>query len=603
MIQLNNITLNFGSRVLFEDMSLTLHEKQKVGLIGANGSGKSTLFALLLKQIETTLGDCFLPKEMRIAHVAQETSALAMSALDFTLQGDKTIYQLRQQMQKAERDEDYEHLATLHVQSSEIGAYDAEARAAQLLDGLGFSQEQQKSSVASFSGGWRVRLNLAQALMCPSDFLLLDEPTNHLDLNAIVWLEKWLQKYSGTLFVISHDREFLDRVTDHTAHLYHRNIKLYAGNYSSFEIQYQNQLALQQATYEKQQKEIKHMTSFVERFRYKASKAKQAQSRLKMLAKLEHVAAVQATSEFHFEFPDPGKLPSPILRANDISLGYGDDLIIKDVNLLLAPGDRIGLLGRNGAGKSTLIKGLLKQLECKSGGITYGHNLKIGYFAQHQIDTLDSTQSPLEHLQYIAKDTTTQQCRNYLGGFGFRGDMALTKINTFSGGEKSRLALALIVWQSPHLLLLDEPTNHLDLDMRNALTLALQSFQGAMVLVSHDRNLLDCTTERFMVVENQRLEDFDGDMRDYEAYLMKNAKVPVQQAKAVSSPPTIKRDAKTLARLEKKIVSFEEKIKGLNEQLADPALYEEHNEVKREALYKELEVVQSQLDEAEKNYY
>jgi len=599
MIQLRELSLRFGNRLLFEDVSLSIHDRQKVALVGNNGSGKSSLFAMLLGRLESTGGELLLPKDMRLAHVAQETPALEISALDYVLQGDKKIYAIKHGIDEALLHEDYEKLADLHVQFAEVDGYSADAKAAQLLDGLGFSQAEHTATVASFSGGWRVRLNLAQALMAPSDCLLLDEPTNHLDINAIIWLEKWLQQYPGTILLISHDRAFLDNVVDHTALIKHQTIKIYTGNYSRFEKTYNQQLALQEAAFAKQQHKIKHMMKFVDKFKAKASKAKQAQSRLKHIDRMELIAAVQAESEFNFEFSDPGRMPNPILSVRDLSLGYGDTIVLEKVNLQLNPGERIGLLGVNGAGKSTFIKGLIGELSPLSGERAPGNKLKIGYFAQHQIDYLRADESPLEHLQSIDNKATVQACRNYLGGFAFTGDMAVNPITKFSGGEKSRLALALIIWQKPHLLLLDEPTNHLDMDMRNALAYALQSFQGAMVLVSHDRSLLENTTDRLFIVSHHTLSEFDGDLDDYRKIVLNQVskKPGEKKAKAVSQ-----HDNKKAEQLEKKVIKLAGQLKELEEKLANPTLYEPEQAKNLEKLQNQQEKLKQQLTEAEEQW-
>ena len=520
MITLKNITVRRGAHVLLENINWTIFAGQRIGLIGSNGSGKTTLFSILLGQFQADGGDIDLPRQLRLAHVAQETPALAISALDFVLDGDVELRQLEVQLRQAEQDDDGMLIATLYEQMGAIDAYTAPARAGVLLSGLGFSIEEQQKPVSAFSGGWRVRLNLAKALMTRSDMLLLDEPTNHLDLDAILWLEQWLMKYQGTLLMISHDRDFLDKIVDHIAKITHQSLKVYAGNYSSFESQRAAELLLQQAAYDKQQKKITHMRSFVDRFRYKASKARQAQSRLKAIERLELVSAVQSESEFEFEFYEPGAIPNPLISLNHVDAGYGDTCILRNLNFSITPKDRIGILGPNGAGKSTLIKILAGEMAPLGGECVVASGLKIGYFAQHQIDQLDLPESPLTHLRRIANRTPELELRKFLGSFSFSGTRVLEPVSNFSGGEKTRLALALLVWQKPNLLLLDEPTNHLDLEMRNALSLALTEYAGAMILISHDRFLVRNTTDTLMLVADGKLQDFDGDLNDYQKWLL-----------------------------------------------------------------------------------
>ncbi|MFU8797855.1 MAG: ABC-F family ATP-binding cassette domain-containing protein, partial [Gammaproteobacteria bacterium] len=471
MITLRNLSLQRGQRLLLDHAHLTLFARQKIGFIGINGSGKSTLFALLQRQITSETGDLHMPSHLRIAHLAQETPALQQSALDYVLDGDSTLRKLETALA---RETDGEKIAHLHAEFAEIDGYTANARAAQLLNGLGFSTVEQQTSVADFSGGWRMRLNLAQALLSPSDLLLLDEPTNHLDLDAIIWLEEWLKNYPGTLIIISHDRDFLDNVTDHIVHLEQKQLKLYTGNYSAFEQQRAAQLALQQSMHEKQEKKRAHIMSYVNRFKAKASKARQAQSRLKLLEKMDVIEAAHVDSEFEFEFREASDFPNPLINLSHTAICYGDHTILNPFHLSLAPGDRIGLLGPNGAGKSSLIKLLAGELIPAAGTRDVHKHLRIGYFAQHQVDYLKLDKSPIQHLQKIDPRIPEQAFRNFLGGFDFKGDRVYEPIAPFSGGEKARLALALIAWQRPHLLLLDEPTNHLDLEMRQALTTALQ---------------------------------------------------------------------------------------------------------------------------------
>ncbi|HWX13143.1 MAG TPA: ATP-binding cassette domain-containing protein, partial [Trinickia sp.] len=540
MIRFNQFSLARGVKPLFDATTFTLNPGEKAGLVGANGAGKSTLFAVLRGELHSDAGDFSLPPSWRVAHVAQETPAAERTALEYTLDGDAALRDIEARMAAAEAAHDGEALAHEHAAFADADGYTAPARAEALLLGLGFTLAQTREPVASFSGGWRMRLNLAQALMCRSDLLLLDEPTNHLDLDAIVWLEDWLHRYAGTLIVISHDREFLDSVCNVTLHLEHRQIKRYGGNYSQFEILRAQQLALQQSAYEKQQKTVAHLQSFIDRFKAKATKARQAQSRMKALEKMELIAPAHAASPFTFEFRAPDAAPNPMLVMEEVRCGYraGDGIeipILDGVSLSVQNGQRIGLLGANGQGKSTLVKTLAGTLAPIAGSMRQGRGLAIGYFAQHQLETLRPDDSPLAHLARIAPDAREQELRDYLGGFNFSGDMASAPIAPFSGGEKARLALALIIWQKPNLLLLDEPTNHLDLETRHALTMALAQFEGTLILVSHDRHLLRASTDQFMLVANHRLQPFDGDLDDYRDWLLQHAAQARAAAKAASA--------------------------------------------------------------------
>jgi ATP-binding cassette subfamily F protein 3 len=542
LIRLQSLTLIRGIKPLLESADLTLNPGEKVGLIGANGSGKSSLFAMLRGELHPDGGDLDFPARWRIAHVAQETPALDRSALDYAIDGDTTLRRLEAELADAETAHDGHRIGELHAAMQDADAYTVRARGEQLLTGLGFSQAQMDQPVASFSGGWRMRLNLAQALMCPSDLLLLDEPTNHLDLDAIIWLEDWLKRYPGTLVIISHDRDFLDGVVNVIAHIDERKLKRYGGNYSAFEKQRAINLALGQAAFAKQSRERAHLQSFIDRFKAKASKAKQAQSRMKMLAKMEELAPIHAAAAFSFEFREPERAPNPLLILEDIDAGYRVDgqerSILAGINLNLQADQRIGLLGVNGAGKSTLIKTLVGDLPPLAGHVTQGKGLAIGYFAQHQVEMLRHDQSPMWHLAQVAPRVREQELRNFLGGFNFSGEMASACIAPFSGGEKARLALALIVWQRPNLLLLDEPTNHLDLETREALTVALAQFEGTLVLVSHDRHLLRATTEEFLIVADGGLKPFDGDLDDYRDWLFetKLGKGKAKTAKTEAAP-------------------------------------------------------------------
>ena len=605
MILLRDLAFGRGVRRLVDGASLQLHPGWKIGLIGANGSGKSSFLALLRGELQVEQGDLEMPPSWVMAHVAQETPALPDAALEFTLGGDAELCaieaelgQLEAPHQQAELQGEQQgtRIAVLHGRLSEIGGYAARARAAALLHGLGFSDADFVRPVADFSGGWRVRLNLARALMCRSDLLLLDEPTNHLDLDAVLWLEDWLQGYPGTLLMISHDRDFLDAVVDHTLHLDQQRLMLYSGGYSDFERQRAAQLALQQAMFEKQQRARTHLESYIERFRAKATKARQAQSRIKALARMEEVAAAHVDTPFTFRFRDAGQAPDPLLVLDRASCGYGARSVVGDVQLTLRPGQRLALLGRNGAGKSTLVKLLAGELAPLSGTRVAARDLKIGYFAQHQLEQLRVDESPLWHMQHAAPQVREQELRSYLGGFDFRGDMALTPCGQFSGGEKSRLALALLIWQQPNLLLLDEPTNHLDLEMREALNLALQEYDGCVVLVSHDRHLLASTAEELWLVADGRVQPFEGDLDDYARWLAAQrvqerqaaaAQVPVAPVAAGQVAPSGKelraaqqaRQAqlrnwqKECDKLDKQLAAWQQEFALLEQRLADPMLY------------------------------
>ncbi|MGB5102413.1 MAG: ATP-binding cassette domain-containing protein, partial [Steroidobacteraceae bacterium] len=519
LILFRQLTLARGARRLIEDASLQIHPGWRVGLVGANGSGKTSLFALLRGELHAEAGDCDMPRQWRIASVAQETPALDRPAVDYVLDGDDELREVEQSLRSAEEAHDGHALAEAHARLEAIDGYAARARAASMLAGLGFAATDHDRPVAAFSGGWRMRLNLGRALLSRADLLLLDEPTNHLDLDAVIWLERWLANYRGTMLLVSHDRDFLDACVTHVAHIEAGRLNLYSGNYSAFEVQRAARLAVQQSLYEKQQREIAHMTQFVARFRAKASKARQAQSRLKALDRLERIAAAHVDAPFDFEFPAPARSPDPLLTLEDAALGYAGRPILDGVQLSLRPGARLGLLGANGAGKSTLVKAIAGELEPLAGRRLEGHGLTIGYFAQHQLEQLRPDASPLAHLLPDEPRTRELELRSYLGSFDFRGGMADAPVGAFSGGEKSRLALALIVRRRPNLLLLDEPTNHLDLEMRHALMRALAGYEGSLVLVSHDRALLRTVCDGFLLVADGRAAEFDGDVDDYLRWL------------------------------------------------------------------------------------
>ncbi|PKO93053.1 MAG: ABC transporter ATP-binding protein [Betaproteobacteria bacterium HGW-Betaproteobacteria-1] len=591
MLQFKNLTLARGVKVLVRGASFQLHPGHKVGLTGANGAGKSSLFAMLLGELQHESGELEMPPDWVMAHVAQETPALADAAIEFVLDGDRELRSVEQALQEAERNHDGERLGELHARFGDIGGYTARSRAAALLHGLCFSDADMLRPVSDFSGGWRVRLNLARALMCRSDLLLLDEPTNHLDLDAVIWLENWLKDYRGTLLMISHDRDFLDAVVNHIAHIEQQQLTLYRGGYSDFERQRAEKLAQQQSLYERQQREMAHLHSYIDRFRAKATKARQAQSRIKALERMELISAAHVDSPFNFTFRKPQAAPDPLLVLDDVDTGYLDQAVLKQIKLTIRPGERIGLLGRNGAGKSTLIKLLASELRPLSGKRIEGKDLAIGYFAQHQLEQLRPDESPLQHMLRLDPQTREQEHRNYLGGFDFRGDMATTPCGGFSGGEKSRLALALLIWQQPNLLLLDEPTNHLDLEMRHALTMALQDYEGGMVLVSHDRALLRATCDRFILVADGKAEVFDGDIDDYRDWLASQESAQKQAEKVVEEKSANRNDrahnkAERQARLAERrpLIKESEKLEAdmalwqkeksqIDERLSDPVLY------------------------------
>ena len=532
MIKLSNVSLLRGRKMLLEDASAQVFPGHKVALIGSNGCGKSTLFALLRGELSVDAGDCSVPNDWRIVSVAQETPASHRTAIEYVIDGDQHLRALQAQLNDAEAAEDGVLIGQLHGQLEQSGAYDVESRAATILSGLGFTNGQLNAPVTDFSGGWRMRLNLAQALLCPSDLLLLDEPTNHLDLDAVIWLEKWLQRYTGTLLLISHDKAFIDNTVAQIISVEQQKLIAYTGNYSSYETQRAERIRLQNLEFEKQQQKVAHLNSFITRFKAKASKAKQAQSRIKQLEKMEMLLPAHMASPFSFEFATPTALPNPLVQMEKIQLGYAERIVLEQVKLNLVPGSRIGLLGRNGQGKSTLIKLLAGVHAPKQGIFNAAKGLKIGYFAQHQLETLDANATPLLHLQRLDEKATEQQLRDYLGGFGFNGDEALAPVAPMSGGEKARLVLALIVYQKPNLLLLDEPTNHLDLEMRHALNIALQGFEGAIVLVSHDRFLLSSVCEDFYLVDSGSVEPFKGDLDDYRDWILKQQ--AAEKAKANS---------------------------------------------------------------------
>ncbi|WP_220768680.1 ABC transporter ATP-binding protein [Shewanella sp. MBTL60-007] len=615
MITITQAQLIRGSKTLLDETSLTVYPGHKVGLVGANGSGKSSLLALIMGKISLDKGEFSLPSGWQIATVAQETPALEVAAIEYVIDGDTEYRQLESELHAAQEADDGHKIALLHGKIDAIGGYAIHSRAASLLAGLGFSEQEQGNPVKSFSGGWRMRLNLAQALLCRSDLLLLDEPTNHLDLDTMYWLEGWIKAYQGTLILISHDRDFIDGIVDEIVHVENTKLNYYKGNYTSFERIRAERMAQQQVAFERQQKERAHMQSFVDRFRYKASKAKQAQSRLKALERMTELLPSQADSPFHMAFREPEALPNPLVTMEQVSIGYGETEILKKVHLNLVPGARIGLLGRNGAGKSTLVKLLSGELSPMKGKYETNPGLNIGYFAQHQLEFLSLDDSPLQHLVRLAPNAKEQELRNFLGGYGFNGDMALAPVRPFSGGEKARLVLALLVWQRPNLLLLDEPTNHLDLEMRHALTMALQTFEGAMIIVSHDRHLLRLSCSDYYLVDQGEVKSFDGDLDDYHQWLLDAAKAAGKSEEAeLAKPVQDKKLQKRLeaelrqklsplkkvqTKLEKEQQKANERLKELEEMLADTSLYDADNKAKLTQVLAERTSLTQGLEESE----
>ena len=599
---------------------MQLHPGHKVGLTGANGAGKSSLFALLRGEMQLESGDLEMPTTWVIAHVAQETPALSISAIEFVLDGDSELRNIETALATAEANHQGELIAELHHRLLDIEGYSAKARAAELLSGLGFSQANLQQAVSTFSGGWRVRLNLARALMCRSDLLLLDEPTNHLDLDAVIWLEGWLQNYRGTLVLISHDRDFLDAIVNHIAHIEQQTLTLYRGGYSDFERQRAEKLALQQAMFEKQQRKVTHLQSYIDRFRVQATKARQAQSRIKALERMEMISAAHIDSQFNFEFRSLIAAPDPLLVLDNMQVGYNNTPLIKDIAIAIRPGERIGLLGRNGAGKTTLIKLLANELKPLNGKRVEGKDLNVGYFAQHQLEQLRPDESPLQHMLKLDPLTREQEHMNFLGGFDFKGEMARSPCANFSGGEKSRLALALLIWTRPNLLLLDEPTNHLDLEMRHALTLALQDYEGGVILVSHDRALLRATCDEFILVADGKAEAFDGDLEDYSLWLTaqrlkdkQSAQMEVpdrlnkndralnkaeKQARILERRPLIKE----LELLELNIDRWQGEKKTCDERLNDAELYASNDKTELQQLLKKQAELASQIEVGEERW-
>jgi len=637
MISLNNARLMRGEHTLLDSASITIHKGQKTGVIGRNGSGKSSLFACLTGQIALDAGDLFIPDGLRCAWMKQETAGARRSALDYVIDGDERYRQIEDQLARAEDNNDGHAIANLHNELDKIDGYDVQVRAEQLLSGLGFAIDSFQQPVSAFSGGWRVRLNLAAALMAPSDLLLLDEPTNHLDLEATIWLEQWLNRYQGTLLLISHDRSFLDKVIDHVVSFEQNNLFMYKGNFTAYEIQRAERLAQLQAAAEKQMRRKAEIEDFVRRFRAKASKAKQAQSRLKELSRMEAIAPAHIDSPFRFEFLTPEKTASDLLNFKKVSIGF-DQPLVQGINLKLHDTTRIGLLGFNGAGKSTLLKTLAEQLPVLEGEVVASKHLRVGYFAQHQVDVIDMKASPTTLIQRADPGAREQEIRNFLGGFDFRGDRVSEPIVNFSGGEKARLALALIVWQKPNVLLLDEPTNHLDLEMRHALTVALQGFEGALVLVSHDRHLMNNTVDEFFTVHQGRVTPFAGDLDDYARWMQEQGKGATADfqpgtkkstdttssttgksaARQPAPPPVVdKKEARKQAAiqreqlaplrrevrtLEKTMEKLSAELSVLEDRLGDASLYEDSRRDELTELLRQQGYCKAELSQAEENW-
>lgn len=617
MIKLQDLSLHRGIKPLLQNTSLEIFDQQKVAIIGNNGCGKSSLFALLLGQISADAGHCSVAKHYRTVAIAQHITDNERNAIDYVIDGDLELRDAQKQLREAEQQDRGEDIARWHDTLAQLGAYDVNARASTILSGLGFNKDNMNHPVKSFSGGWQMRLNLARALLCPSDLLLLDEPTNHLDLDAVIWLQDYLQNYRGTLLLISHDQAFIDSCVSTIISFENLSLVTYTGNYSSFQKQQSQRYLLEQKQHEKQQQKRQHLESFISRFKAKASKAKQAQSRIKQLEKMQEVALSQQQSAFSFSFKIPEKLPNPLIDMQNVKLAYGDKVILSKVHLNLVPGSRIGLLGRNGAGKSTLIKLLAKELAPATGDYTTSAGLSIGYFAQHQVQSLNMQSSAFEHLQSLDKNLNDQQIRDYLGGFGFHGDDTLKAVEPMSGGEKARLVLALVVYQKPNLLLLDEPTNHLDINMREALAFALQAFEGAMVIVSHDRFLLSSVCDEFYLVDNGSVNAFTGDLNDYQSWLLQSKSSTTSQVK--NNKEGI--DRKTIKRLEaefrqstkhlRKTVDSSEinmekieiQLNQVEQAMADSELYTEENKSKLNQLISQQNELKQAFDECESEWF
>jgi len=610
MLSFNNLELVLGGKTLFDDVSLTIHHHQKVGLVGANGTGKTSLFKIIKKEIEVDQSTVSFPSDLRISYLAQEVKGTDEIALDYVLSGDSNLIDIQKKIEKAEIDESYEILGELYEVYSSLDGYSAKSKAEQLMVGLGFKSDDFDKPLKDFSGGWRVRLNLAKTLMQPSDLMLLDEPTNHLDLDAILWLSNWIKSFKGAMILISHDRDFLDDCVSYVAHLYQQSIELYSGNYSQFEILRAAKMAEIQSNFIKQQKEVAHMQSFINRFKAKATKARQAQSRVKALEKMELIAPAHIDSPFNFTISETDKISNPLVTLNRAGLGYSEP-ILSNVGFTICPGDRIGLLGPNGAGKSTLIKSIVGTLPILDGDRETGTNIKVGYFSQHQVDDLDLSISAFVHIQRLDETKTEKQIRTYLGGFAFKGDKVKDPIRLFSGGEKARLAFAIISYQKPNILLMDEPTNHLDMEMRHALTVAIQTFKGAILLISHDRHLLNSSVDTFYLIDNGALEIFDGDLDDYKNYILDIKSSDNKQSKKKKSTKDgpkednsekIKTLNSSISKLDKRLFRLNTKLIEANNKLADPELYsDDSSEDLQDLIRNQLELT-NEVEAAEKEW-
>ena len=607
MLSFNNLSLRRGSSLLFENVSFTVHKDNKVGLVGANGTGKTSLFKMIQGEFESDDGTFKYPPDLKIACLAQEVPGTDEQALPYVMGGDKKLVEIEKAILEAEINEDYGSLGELHAEFEDHDGFTAKSRAEKLLVGLGFSEEEFVKPLKDFSGGWRVRLNLARTLMQPADLLLLDEPTNHLDLDAIIWLGNWIKSFRGAMLLISHDREFLDECVGYVAHIHSGTIELYKGNYSQFEILKAAKLAELESNYSKQQREVAHMQDFVRRFKAKATKARQAQSRIKALERMELIAPAHIDSPFQFKIPETDKISNPLITLENADLGYSDS-IVRNVKIAFRPGDRIGLLGVNGAGKSTFIKSLKGELPLLNGQKVEGKNLKVGYFSQHQVDDLNLEKSPIDHLLRVDEKASEPEIRSFLGGFNFRGDKAKNSIKNFSGGEKARLALSIIAFQKPNLLLMDEPTNHLDMDMRQALTVALQDFGGAILLISHDRHLLANTVDEFLIINEGNLSTYNGDLEDYRKTVLKvspskktkkNEQIEIlpelskQEIKEIKNK--IIMHEKTLKRLQRKLSETEEKLNS-------PASYESDEGTDLNALLRDQANLTSEIELNEQDW-
>ena len=605
MLSFNGLALRRSTTLLFEAVDLKVYPGQKLGITGANGCGKSSLFALIRGELAADQGDFSMPQQWALAWVEQETVLSKRIAVEYVIDGDAELRRVEAQLQRAELKPEPMLIASCHERLQEIEGYQATSRAARLLAGLGFSEADIHRPLNEFSGGWIMRLNLARALMCRSDLLLLDEPTNHLDLDAVIWLEQWLRRYPGTLLLISHDRDFLDAVVNCVAHIENQHIDLYRGNYSAFEVQRVERLAQQQAAHQKQQQSIAHMQAYIDRFRAQATKARQAQSRIKALERMQLIGPAHVDSPFHFEFRAPKSIPTSLLKLEQVSTGYGDQRVLENIDFSLIPGERIGLLGLNGAGKTTFIKLLADELPVFGGQLTRARDLQIGYFAQHQVEQLDPEANALLTLQRLDAKLNEREIRSYLGGFNFRGEKVLQPIASFSGGQKARLVLALLIWQRPNLLLLDEPTNHLDLEMRLALNQALQGFEGSVILVSHDRHLLRSVCDDLWLVDGGHLQNFDGDLDDYPAWLARRKATPAEVDVPSGQPPDrrqLKTQLNRLKKLETEMASLTAACAGLEQQLGEQSIYQAENRDQLKASLAEQAQKSKQLAQVEEEW-